>query len=443
MNVINNPGGGHPEIEGGILRIPAAATASDISGRLVTPDMLHAIQNFQPRQKSGKAVKFQIPLKAAFDTGELPFYTITAYFDHDTLFPGHLKDYHCGGITYDLSDGFNHTGTDFFPWPWPWKRMDANELEVVAAASGVLFYKQDGNFDRHCELNNDPWNGCVILHSDGSTSWYVHLKENSLTQKNVGEMIEEGEYLGVVGSSGSSLAPHLHFEVYDSEGNLLDPFEGPCNSTINGSMWAQQPPYLQPAINRVETHRKLPVTDNCPDAEELFQADTFAQGDTIFFTVWMKNLHPGTALTFRLLKPDQTEYASWNWNYPSDTLTAAWVYYFTLLQNSSFGWWNVEVSMNNETVAKPFYFTLKQGYDNNIKRRNQFTIRCENSNLILDSDEIPEKIEIISTEGLTVLSRRHPNKHAEINLAGLPSGLYVVRVYTKHSSGSRKIFLKH
>lgn len=66
---------------------------------------------------------------------------------------------------------------------------------------GVILDVRDGNFDRSCSFNNNSWNAVYVRHSDGSVAWYGHLKNGSATTKTIGEEVEEGEYLGIVGSS--------------------------------------------------------------------------------------------------------------------------------------------------------------------------------------------------------------------------------------------------
>jgi murein DD-endopeptidase MepM/ murein hydrolase activator NlpD len=49
-----------------------------------------------------------------------------------------------------------------------------------------------------------------ILHNYGFKTIYAHM---SKTYLNVGDIVTKGEIIGLVGSSGRSTAPHLHYEV--------------------------------------------------------------------------------------------------------------------------------------------------------------------------------------------------------------------------------------
>lgn len=64
-------------------------------------------------------------------------------------------------------------------------------------------YKQTGQYDRNCANTEGlDWNAVFIRHSDGSVAWYGHLKNATITTKNVGQTVAQGEFLGFVGSSG-------------------------------------------------------------------------------------------------------------------------------------------------------------------------------------------------------------------------------------------------
>ena len=57
-------------------------------------------------------------------------------------------------------------------------------------------------------------NHVVIDHGDGVFSLYAHLQRGSVTVA-VGDVVAVGDRLGLVGNSGNSSEPHLHFQVMD------------------------------------------------------------------------------------------------------------------------------------------------------------------------------------------------------------------------------------
>lgn len=218
-------------------------------------------------------------------------------------------DYNCGSRSYDLPNGYNNLGTDFNIVPYPWNKMDKNEISVVAAAPGVITFKQDGNFDHSCVLSNKDWNAIYITHFDGSVAWYGYLK-SGITSKPIGSIVEAGEWLGYVGSSGSSSSPHLHFEVYDSSNQLIDPFSGPCNYMTDKSWWRNQIPYYNPSLLKMHTGFAPPIS-GC-DNETLNEASNFYSTDpTIFFVVWFRDQLSNLTATYSILTPSNTIWKSW------------------------------------------------------------------------------------------------------------------------------------
>ncbi|MFN2451366.1 MAG: M23 family metallopeptidase, partial [Candidatus Dormibacteria bacterium] len=62
-------------------------------------------------------------------------------------------------------------------------------------------------------------NHVVIAHPDGLVTLYGHL--NSLTVQ-AGDIVRQGQVIGLEGSTGWSTGPHLHFEVRRGT-DFLDP----------------------------------------------------------------------------------------------------------------------------------------------------------------------------------------------------------------------------
>ncbi len=58
-----------------------------------------------------------------------------------------------------------------------------------------------------------------IRHSGGDETWYGHF---STLIAGVNEYVAQGEMIGLVGSTGISTGPHLHFELHES-GSAVDP----------------------------------------------------------------------------------------------------------------------------------------------------------------------------------------------------------------------------
>ena len=138
-----------------------------------------------------------------------------------------------------------HDGTDFLLL-FGFATMDGSDVRVVAAAEGEVTTAIDGNYDRchavngvqvSCDGNPTVANGVQLRHADGLVSKYWHLKKGSVKVK-VGQRVACGELLGYVGSSGESATPHLHFEVRDPSGGLLDPYAGQHGQPV--SYWTQQ-----------------------------------------------------------------------------------------------------------------------------------------------------------------------------------------------------------
>lgn len=86
----------------------------------------------------------------------------------------------------------------------------ANGTEVVAAAAGVVL-----------SVYKDDYFGIVMIvdHLNGYSTLYAHL---SATIYKTRIFVEKGETIALVGNTGNSSAPHLHFEIIKND-EYLDP----------------------------------------------------------------------------------------------------------------------------------------------------------------------------------------------------------------------------
>lgn len=298
--------------------------------------------------------RLDLPLRAVPGLTGPGFHGVSNFVDQDAAYPGLVEDYTCGDRTYDLGTGYNHPGTDYFLWPFAWRRMDLGAVEVVAAAPGVIVLKEDGNPDRSCG-EAGAWNAVYVEHADGTVAWYGHLQRNSVTAKTVGQTVAAGEYLGRIGSSGRSTGPHLHFELHDGAGAVIDPYEGSCNGTTSESWWNLQPEYYDSALNEVATHSAPPVFPDCPEPEEPNYRDRFEPGQTAWFAAYYRDQLAGQVSRYTVRRPDGTVFATWEHEISEPHFAASyWYWGHPLPATAPTGQWSFEVEYLGGVESRSF-----------------------------------------------------------------------------------------
>jgi murein DD-endopeptidase MepM/ murein hydrolase activator NlpD len=122
------------------------------------------------------------------------------------LLDGPIGDYE--QVTSLLRDGRRHKGVDFkTPVGTP----------VFATFDGVI-ERRNWNFagNGNCLDVRDP--------ATGRHAIYLHLDVVS-KEMNPGRRVKRGEVIAASGNSGRSYAPHLHYQLEDAAGRVLDPYE--------------------------------------------------------------------------------------------------------------------------------------------------------------------------------------------------------------------------
>jgi tetratricopeptide (TPR) repeat protein len=94
--------------------------------------------------------------------------------------------------------------------------------EVLAPAPGVVTEVGEGVDDNPYEEWNYHSIGNYVLidHGDGTVSGLYHFRKGSIVVK-VGDRVERGQVLGLVGNSGYSDVPHLHYNLSDGSGATI------------------------------------------------------------------------------------------------------------------------------------------------------------------------------------------------------------------------------
>lgn len=392
------------------------------------------------------------PIKAATNFTDCGFHFIGAYVDQNTT-AGSIQDYNCGTNTYD-----GHTGTDIAIWPFGFYKMDNSQVEVIAAAAGTIIQRADGNFDRNCTSNTMIANSIIIQHADGSYALYWHMKSGSVTSKLVGQTVVAGEYLGVVGSSGSSSGPHLHFEVRtgNTSASYKDPFSGTCNILNPTSWWASQRPHTDPAILKASVNTTDIPPPNCPNTEISNESNTFAipfQGAGLpagyaKFYAFIREGTVGTIIDMKILNPNGSIFN--NWTYSISNIYKVAYYGFSKLLPTTAGAYTFQATYNGISCSKVFTITTPlsindftdsknlQIYPNPTE--NTFTVFGENLDLGNYSFQIINEYgQIVKKETTSLLTDKLDKN---ISIGELSSGLYLLKIENETTQFVKKIIKK-
>jgi len=108
---------------------------------------------------------------------------------------------------YDSWRGGMHYGIDI-------GNSGINGSNVYAAQSGTVIYVATG-------YGGGYGNHIIIDHGGGVSTLYAHMQNGSL-RFSAGSEVSKGDVLGLVGSTGYSTGPHLHFGVY-VDGTAVNP----------------------------------------------------------------------------------------------------------------------------------------------------------------------------------------------------------------------------
>jgi murein DD-endopeptidase MepM/ murein hydrolase activator NlpD len=136
-----------------------------------------------------------------------------------------LADYRYGGVFF--APNIVHTGVD----------IDANEgTPILAAGPGTVVSADWGLYTEAPGNQGDPYGQAVVVRHDfgykGQTLYTVYAHMSKIIAV-VGQHVETGDVLGLVGSTGATTGPHLHFEVRLGDNSFY--------KTYNPELWMAPP----------------------------------------------------------------------------------------------------------------------------------------------------------------------------------------------------------
>jgi murein DD-endopeptidase MepM/ murein hydrolase activator NlpD len=177
-----------------------------------------------------------------------------------------LANYRYGGI---FDPPFVHTGVD----------IDAPEgTPILAAGPGTVIWADWGLLRESPGDKSDPYGQAVVIRMDFGYqgqqlySVYAHL---SKILALVGQHVNTGEVIGLVGATGHVTGPHVHFEIRLGENSFY--------YTYNPELWMAPPEGWGVLVGR--------ITDT--SNKTLQQLDVFIRNTTTSETRLVKTYGPG------------------------------------------------------------------------------------------------------------------------------------------------------
>lgn len=231
---------------------------------------------------------------------------IQNYFDHA---PGpDFRDYACGHLGYDGHDGIDIRVAN--------RRIMGQGVPVVAAAAGIVrairdempdISIRDGGVEQ--VRDREAGNAVAIRHGADWETQYSHLLLGSVRVRP-GDRVEAGDVLGMIGLSGKTEFPHLHFAVR-YKGESIDPFVGLDGGASCGlgraPLWH---PSALAALGYIPTGRlQAGFLDAVPDRFVRTWGRTLPDRqpgsiDPLVFWVELFGVRQGDREEIRLLDPD-------------------------------------------------------------------------------------------------------------------------------------------
>ena len=90
---------------------------------------------------------------------------------------------------------------------------------VVSEATDGLPEQMPGKYPAGISLDDADGNSVILDLGNGCHALYAHMQPGSL-RVHPGDKVRRGQVIGLVGDSGNSIVPHLHFQVMDRPSSL-------------------------------------------------------------------------------------------------------------------------------------------------------------------------------------------------------------------------------
>ena len=180
-----------------------------------------------------------------------------------------IADYRYGGTFFE---NVVHTGVD----------IDAEEgTPILAAGPGTVVWVGWGLFTETPGYELDPYGLAVVVRHDfgyNDQKLYTTYAHMSKTMALMGQHVETGDTLGLVGATGATTGPHVHFEVRLGVNSF--------QHTLNPELWLAPPQGWGVLAGRVmdpkgETISRTEIYLVSEETQKKFMVKTYGSGGAV------------------------------------------------------------------------------------------------------------------------------------------------------------------
>ncbi len=255
---------------------------------------------FFPLQADAQDLQLGLPIQCEPEDGCL----IWQYVDQspdDKYF-----DYKCSIQSYD-----GHKGTDFrVTYPAMQKGVP-----VLASAQGKVLGTRNNMRDVFVDdigvqavNGKECGNGLVLDHGNGWHTQYCHLKQGSVMAET-GDIIQKGQQIGLVGLSGKTSFPHVHFSVKKNQ-KVVDPFDPDNEASCKPSsitLWEDRAhpvlAYLErPIVGIGFKGQQISISEVRKGLEK--ESNGSQQDPVILLYAEIANIHEGDRIQLTIFDPE-------------------------------------------------------------------------------------------------------------------------------------------
>jgi murein DD-endopeptidase MepM/ murein hydrolase activator NlpD len=180
-----------------------------------------------------------------------------------------IADYRYGGIFFA---NVVHTGVD----------IDAEEgAPILASGAGTVVWVGWGLFSETPGNIKDPYGLAVVVQHDfgyNNQQLYTAYAHMSTIIATIGQHVQTGDLLGLVGATGATTGPHVHFEVRLGDNSF--------HQTLNPELWLAPPQGWGVLVGRVFDKKGSPISRRevrliSEDTQKSYLVKTYGSGGAV------------------------------------------------------------------------------------------------------------------------------------------------------------------